>query len=114
MVHPFNDGYDPISGVNITNADFAVDVNNGSTYILQVNQALDFLSTMDDSLLSMNQCRYNGVVVEDIPEHIDLMGTSNFRVYFPDENVTLPLQMANRALVMLLVRYPSDLEMNTC
>ena len=40
-VHPFNDSYAPMSNVNTVNACFAYDTDEGETYILHVNQALD-------------------------------------------------------------------------
>ena len=53
-VQPFNDSYEPMKGIKTTNAAFAYDTDQGETYILEVNQALDFSDTMKHSLLCTN------------------------------------------------------------
>ena len=63
-VHAFNDSYSPLEGIQTVNGAFAVDSPEGELYILHVSNALDFTSTMDNSLLCTNQARYQGVLVD--------------------------------------------------
>ena len=112
-VHPFNDSYAPMSNVNTVNACFAYDTDEGETYILHVNQALDFTDTMEHSLLCVNQCRMHGVVMDDIPQFLDYYKRSTHSVYFPLEDISLPLLM-DGPTSFLPVRYPSDEEIEYC
>ena len=50
-VYPFNDSYESMTNVNVVNGAFALDLTDGSTIILKINQALDFSSTMTNSIL---------------------------------------------------------------
>ena len=53
-VQPFNDSYTPMTGINIVNECVAYDTIDGETYIFDINQALDFTETMENSLLCTN------------------------------------------------------------
>ena len=112
-VQPFNDSYEPMKGIKTTNAAFAYDTEQGETYILEVNQALDFSDSMEHSLLCPNQSRYHGVVIDDIPPFLDFHQRSTHSVYFPTEDIRLPLAL-NGPISYLPVRYPTDEEMDTC
>ena len=68
---------------------------------------------MENSLLCINQARANCVVIDDIPPHLDYYGTSKFSVYFPEQDVYLPLN-SNGPTSHLHVRYPTTDEMNEC
>ena len=70
-VQPFNDSYSPMLDIKTVNAAFAYDSDDGMTYILNVNQALDFTNTMVHSLLCPNQARMNGMVIDDVPMFLD-------------------------------------------
>lgn len=76
-VMPFNDAYAPLTNVRSVNAGFAYDTDDGSTYIIALNQALDFSESMYHSLLCPNQARLNGVIVDDCPKALDHNGTSS-------------------------------------
>ena len=112
-VHPFNDSYSPMTNVNTVNAYFAYDTEEGETFILHVNQALDFTDTMEHGLLCVNQSRIHGVVVDDVPQFLDYYKRSTHSVYFPTEDIRLPLQM-DGPTSFLPVRYPTDEEMEFC
>ena len=90
-VHPYHDGYDPKTGIQICNAAFAYDDPNGETYILRLNQCLDFTDSISNSLLCTNQVRANGVIVSDAPKAIDVTETSKQSIIFPESNHHLPL-----------------------
>lgn len=102
-----------MKNIATVNACFAYDTNDGRTFILELNQALDFSSTMEHSLLCPNQSRCHGVVVDDVPPFLDYRGSSSHAIYFPTEDVTLPLAM-HGPISYLPVRYPSDLEIDEC
>ena len=44
-VHPFNDSYKPMSGLNIVDVSYKYENCDGKQYILEVNQCLDFSET---------------------------------------------------------------------
>ena len=112
-VRPFNDSYKPMENVKTVNAAFALDSDRGGTYIVHLNQALDFSSSMEHSILCTNQARHNNVVVDDVPKIVDWNEVSTHSVYFPNEDVRFPLFM-NGPVSFLNVRYPSDWEMEHC
>ena len=70
-VHPFNDSYEPMSGVDIVNVLFKYENCEGDQYVLEVNQCLDFTTTMNHSILCTNQARHNGVIINDVPRRCD-------------------------------------------
>ena len=112
-VRPFNDSYASMDNIQTVNAAFAHDTGDGQTYILEVNQALDFTSTMEHSLLCPNQSRIHGVTIDDVPQFLDPSNRSSHSVIFPSQNVSLPLLMQG-PISYLPVRYPSDEEMEEC
>ena len=110
IVRPFNDKYQPIINVQTVNAAFAVDVANGGTYIVHLNQCLDFRSSMEDSILCTNQARFHGVVVNDVPIQFDQ--NSSHSIIFPShDKLEFPLKM-NGPVSYLSVRYPTDWDMD--
>ena len=112
-VYPFNDSYTPMNDVSTVNACFAYDTDQGQTYILEVNQALDFRDSMEHSLLCPNQARIHGVTIEDVPPFLDPSGLSTHSITFPTEDISLPLLM-NGPISYLPVRLPTDLELDEC
>ena len=110
-VKPFNDSYKPMENVKIINGALAYDDDHGNTFILLLNQAMDFTATMENSLLSVNQSRYNGVVIDDVPKHLDYNGHSNQEIYFPENDVRIPLDMVNKSVLGISVRYPTDFDL---
>ena len=45
------------------------------------------------SLLTPNQMRHNGLVVEDVPKHLDYSGRSTHLIYVPKHKLRIPLDM---------------------
>ena len=113
-VKPFNDTYSPKQNIGIVNCAFAYDSSDGRTYILRVNNMLDFRHEMEDSILSTNQSRTYGIVVDDIHPDVDFYKRSKFEVYDPTNNIHLPLKQTNKAINHLHVRRPTEQEMNEC
>ena len=112
-VMPFNDSYAPLKDIKTVNATFAYDSDDGMTYILNVNQALDFSQSMEHSLLCPNQARLNGVGIEDCPRILDFYGKSTHSIYFPEEDLRLPLLM-KFPVSFLPVRRPTPEELDNC
>jgi len=89
----------------------AYDTIDGETYILDINQALDFTETMEKSLICTNQAIAHGVNIEDVPEFFD--NNSGHSIYFPGDAVELPLQI-HGPVSYLPVSYPTDEELTSC
>ncbi len=47
----------------------------------------------DHTLICPNQARYNSVVVDDIPCHLSYDDKSTHSMYFPDQDVHVPLRL---------------------
>jgi hypothetical protein len=112
-VQPFNDSYAPMKDICTVNACVAHDTKDGRTFILEINQALDFTDTMEHSLLCTNQCRAHGVIIDDVPTFLDRKGNSTHSIIFEPENVSLPLEL-HGPVSYLPVRYPTEEELETC
>ena len=70
-VAPFNDSYEAMAGIQVTQGLTAYDKEETrETYIGVVSQGLDFTDTMEHSLLCPNQMRANGMTVDDVPKHL--------------------------------------------
>ena len=66
-VAPFHDQYKPLEKIGMINGVVAVDTDEGKTYILELNNFLNFTNTMEHSLLCPMQARINGVEINDVP-----------------------------------------------
>ena len=110
-VQPFNDSYSPMTGVTLVNGCMAFDTLDGRSYILDINEALDFTRTMENSLLCTNQARAHGVIIEDVPRFLD--NNSRHYIIFLDDGVELPL-LIHCPVSYLPVRYPTDDELSSC
>ena len=109
-VHPFNDSYEPMKNIATVNAAIACDTEDGRTYIVHLNQCLDFTQSMEHSILCTNQARITGVKVNDVPRMID--HESSQSIEFPDDGIMLPLDMVG-PVPYLAVRYPTDEDLET-
>ena len=110
-VQPFNDSYESIKNVCTVNAAFAYDDAEGKTYIIEVNQSLDFTQSMEHSLLCPNQARVHGVIVDDVPTFLDATGRSTHSIRIPESSIDLPLSM-HGTISYLPVRYPTQEEID--
>ena len=102
-----------MKNISTVNAAFAYDSDDGITYIIEVNQALDFTQSMEHSLLCPNQSRVTGIIVNDIPTFLDVTGNSTHSIRIPKSDVDLPLCL-NGSISYLPVRYPSEQELEEC
>ena len=112
-VHPFHDGYSPKKNVKLVNVAYAYDAHDGHTYILILNQCLDFTDDMEHSLFCTNQFRSHGIIVDDVPACYDYENKSRQTIYIPEKDITLPL-LSHGPTLYLPVRYPSQDELNEC
>ena len=112
-VHAFNDTYAPKKDVKVCNVAFAFDTVDGKTYVIKVNQCLNFTSEMKDSLLCTNQVRANGIIVEDVPNRFDVLQTSRQAIILPDKDIVLPLEMSG-PVPYLPVRRVTKEELESC
>lgn len=112
-VYPFNDSYSPMTGIRTVNAAFAYDSEDGQTFILHANQALDFGETMKNSLLCPNQAHLNGVIIDDIPQFLDLSNCSTFSLFFPEQQIRIPLA-SKFSIAYIPVRKPTQEELSSC
>jgi len=113
-IHPFSDDYEPMKQVPIAKVATAYDdPSTGETYILIFGQALYMGQSLDHTLICPNQARANGVVVDDVPRHLSYDGKSSHSIYFPSENVRIPLSLKG-VISYILTRYPSQRKVNNC
>jgi hypothetical protein len=112
-VLPFNDSYAPLTNIKTVNAAFAYDTDNGRTYIIHINQCLNFTKSMKHSLLCPNQARMNNVVIDDCPIALDPSNRSTHSIYFPQMDIRLPL-LSKFPISFLPVRRPTEEELEFC
>ena len=90
-VHPFNDSYKAMTGIDMVNVAYKYENCEGDQYILEVNQCLNFTDTMTHSILCTNQVRHSGIVVNDVPKVCDPRSSQN--IIINKDNVTMPIEM---------------------
>ena len=92
------------NNVPICTAVTAVDLPDGTALLLQVNEGL-ILTRNNNSLLSCNQVRDYGVVINDVPKRFG--GTQNLQV----DGVVVPFEL-KRVLLTCNIRVPTDQELH--
>jgi hypothetical protein len=90
----------------------AYDLPTGETIILGVHQALYFGASLENSLCQPNQLREHGIIVDDCPKQYS-GGKSLHGLFFPEENVHIPLEMYG-CLSYFPSRLPMQVELATC
>jgi hypothetical protein len=110
-VYPYCPKYKPRTDIPVVKAVTAYDHPNGDTFILCLNQALNFGDKRPNSLLNQNQLRYNGIVVNDCPTFLSPNHESPHSIYFPDSDLHLPLSL-NGCISYLPTRIPSECEID--
>jgi hypothetical protein len=86
-VLPWNDGANnKETNVPICQGLTAYDCDNGTTVILVVNEALG-VAGQETTLLSTNQLRYHGLVVDDCSKHLSRGASkSTHSIYIPEQD----------------------------
>ena len=67
LVSLFNEKYQPIDNVKMVDDAIPVDCENGSGFIIELNNFLDFKKSKTDSLVVPMQARLNNVIVNYVP-----------------------------------------------
>ena len=109
-VAPFHSDYQPIKEVRLINGVVAVDLENGSGIILELNNFLDFTESMEDSILVPMQARLNGIIIDDIPASLCPHRRSTQSVYIPELKLRIPI-LFNGPIPYFKIRYPTDTDM---
>jgi hypothetical protein len=65
--------------------------DDGTPYMLIIHEALYFGDKKKTTLLTPNQLRHNGLVVDDVPRQFDIHSTHS--IYDPASNVRIPLSL---------------------
>ena len=89
----------------------AVNNDDGSGYILELNNFLDFTDSMNDSILVPMQARYNGIVVDDVPRELCYHGVSTQSLFLPKQNFSIPIEF-NGPIPFVCARYPTDRDLD--
>ena len=89
---PFDESIGKLSNLPIVNAIYAYDnPQTMRTSLLRFNNAI-YIKGMDNALLCPNQAREYGVIIDDVPRHLDHTGNGTFSMIV--DNMTFPLQQS--------------------
>ena len=106
-VNGFHESFDSIPDVPVATAATAYTTSDGTTYILIVNEALYFGSSLDHSLINPNQIRHYGIPVSDDPYDSGRpFGIDHAELFIPFGT--------NGSAVHFISRVPSEREMESC
>ena len=111
-VTPFHDSYSPKTDVGMINGVVAVDRSDGGGYILELNNFLDFTTSMNDSILVPMQARQNNIVIDDVPKGLCYHQTSTQSLFIPGTDVKIPISFYG-PIPYIHARYPSDTDLDT-
>jgi hypothetical protein len=107
-VSPFPEDYKPMKSIPAAKVATAYDHPlSGETVILVFREVLYLGDKLDHSLICPNQAQYDGVVVDDIPRHLSHDKASTHSLYFPEEDVRLPLKLRGIISLMIMMRKPT-------
>ena len=104
-VHPFNDTYKAMTGIEIVNVLLKYMDKDGEEYILEINQCLNFTDTMKHSILCTNQARHGGLIINDVPRILDRSSPQDIRI--KDGETIINLEM-NGPIPYVPVSRPSQ------
>jgi hypothetical protein len=112
-VSGFHGDLGAVNDVPIANCCTAIDLPDlQETLIVVCNEALYFGAGMEDSLISPNQLRANGLIVDTCPKQFS-GGKSMHGIYVPDEDIFIPFRM-HGCISYFASRLPTDEELATC
>ena len=111
-VSPFNERYQPMENIRMINGIVAVDKSDGSGYIVELNNFLDFTTSMTDSIVVPMQARLNKVIVNDVPTSLCPYKMSTQSLIFPEPNAEIPIEY-NGPIPFFQARYPTDYDMES-
>ena len=102
-----------VNDIPIANCSLAYDALNGTTYILEVNNALYLGDTMDHCLLCPNQCEDNGIRMDLRPAYYYPNDRNASTLYSKEANLNIPIQHKG-PLPFFNVRRPTQNELASC
>ena len=112
-VSGFHGDLGAVNNVPIGNCCTAIDHPDlQETLIVVCNEALYFGAGMEDSLISPNQLRANGLIVDTCPKQYS-NGKSMHGIYDPHEDIFIPFRM-HGCISYFASRLPTDEELATC
>ena len=106
---PFDDEFKPLKEFKLFHDLVVVDLNDGSGFILELNNFLDFNDAMDDWILVPIQACLNVVTIDDVPKKLCPHKMSTQSVHFSEENLRLPI-FYKSIIPFFMARYTSDLD----
>jgi hypothetical protein len=115
-VGPFSDEYSPMPEVPIVKAALAYDhPDTGETFILILGQALYFGQKLSNCLINPNQLRANGIIVNDIPQHLARRAgiLSTHSIHCGNDSLNIPLLLKG-IISYFNVRRPTLEEIHNC
>ena len=88
---PFDENIGHLKDLPIVHAIYAVDnIMSYATTLIRINHAV-YIKDMQNALLCPNQARSHGIVVDDVPLHLDHTGRSTFALHV--EGTMLPFEL---------------------
>ena len=102
-----------VNDIPIANCSLAYDALDGTTYILEVNNALYLGDTMDHCLLCPNQCEDNGIRIDLRPAYYYPNDSNASTLYSKEANLNIPIQHKG-PLPFFNVRRPTQDELASC
>jgi hypothetical protein len=113
-VYPFSDGYKPFSRVPMAKVATAYDhPKTGESLILIYGSAFYLGDKLEHTLICPNQAHYNGAIIDDVPRHLSHDKSSTHSIYFPDDDIGLPLRLKG-AISYIDTRLPSQYDIDNC
>lgn len=88
----------------------AVDLDDGSGIILELNNFLDFTQFMENTILVSMQARINNVTIDDVPKSLFPRKTSTQSIIFPNSSKYIPIDF-NGPIPFIDIRYPTNEDM---
>ena len=111
-VTPYHKDYEPKDNIGMINGIVAIENEDGSGYLLELNNFLNFTDTMEHTILVPMQERENGVLIDDVPSRLCPYNKSTQSIYFPEENPRIPIKF-HGPIPYVRIRYPTDEDMDT-
>jgi hypothetical protein len=114
-VTPYHPDYPSIDGIPVVQAATAyTHPETGETVILVVNQGLYMGDMLNSSLLTPNQLRSFGIIVDDCPLHLAPdPSRATHSIYSPHDEFRIPLQLKG-VISHFTSRCPTTIELESC
>ena len=98
--------------MKLINGIVAIDKDDGTGLIIELNNFLNFTDSMTDSILVPMQARLNNVIVNDLPSSLCPYKKSTQSIIFRESNFEIPIEF-NGPIPFFRARFPTDMDMDT-